>query len=262
MMKKLFLIIGGLIFIVIAALITVTVSKRITDEIVPDGVGKPSALEIKRLVGGATGKATSTSQVTWAGHLFEIARLSTLQYDTSGNKDIKFTENGFAAPSFSLPRSKLLDVNMNQKIKIKVIGNFEGQLENMDTVNKDCNEKINWHGAKCLTTEEYHFSEICIYLVDSKETKYGVRCLGTRDSITRGNIREHFNFDWFTLENTGQGIIFNDSSGFKLDLTNDTQTEHKLTDLDKNDEWRLRINSHVNGIGYSKLEISEIQIMK
>ncbi|MBI3412745.1 MAG: hypothetical protein HY051_01525 [Candidatus Aenigmarchaeota archaeon] len=209
-----------------------------------------------------TGTQAETKEVTWAGHPFEIGKLSTLQYPTSGNAGIQFTDKGFYASSYSLPRSKLLDVDMNQKIKIKVTGNFEGQLYNMSTVNAGCGENINYYGAKCLTTEAYHFSEICIYLVDSRGTKYGIRCLGTRHNIMQGNTREHFKFDWFIVENTGKGIIFEDSSGVKLDLTNDTKTAHSILSLDKTDTWRLRINSHVNGEGWSRLEINEIEIVK
>ncbi|MBI4010049.1 MAG: hypothetical protein HY361_02545 [Candidatus Aenigmarchaeota archaeon] len=203
-----------------------------------------------------------TKEVTWAGHPFEIGKLSTFQYPTSGNAGIQFTDKGFYAPSYSLPRSKLLDVNMNQKIKVKVTGNFEGQLYNMSTVNAGCGKNINYYGAKCLTTEAYHFSEICIYLVDSKETKYGIRCLGTRHNLIQGNIREHFKFDWFTVENTGKGVIVEDSSGIKLDFIDDMTTEHSISSLDKNDKWRLRINSHVNGEGWSRVEINDIEIVK
>lgn len=270
-MKKIFLIIGVLIFIVVTVFITIKITRSIfnnvTQNVVETATGgannsTPDSLkQLWQAWENTSNKPVDVRRVTWAGHLFEIGKLSTSQYDNSGNDGIQFTDNGFSAPSFSLPRSKLLDVNMNKKIKIKVSGNFEGKLDNIDTVNKDCGEETNWYGAKCLTTEAYHFSEICIYLVDSKEAKYGIRCLGTRDSIIKGNIRETFKFKWFTVENTGKGIIFEDSSGFKLDLTQDLTTEHKLSSLDKNDEWRLRINSHVNGVGYSKLEISEIKIL-
>ncbi len=44
-------------------------------------------------------KVINVQKVTWAGHLFERGVLSTNQYKTTGNKDIKFTNSGFMLPA-------------------------------------------------------------------------------------------------------------------------------------------------------------------
>ena len=52
-------------------------------------------------------KLKDVKKVIWAGHSFERAILDTNEYRTSGNRSIKFTESGFYAPSYALPRSKI-----------------------------------------------------------------------------------------------------------------------------------------------------------
>ena len=95
---------------------------------------------------------------------------------------------------------------------------------------------------------------------DSDEIKYGFALIGTEDNIAVGNVRDTFKADWFSVENAGDRIIFEDSSGRKIVGDENSPTEHKLSKLNQNDEWRLRINSHVNGVGDTKLEIKEIQV--
>lgn len=258
-MKKLFLIIGVLIFFVVAGLITVTITKRIFEkETVSLTQGQKDSLTpkdiVNQIVGGGSQDFENLHKVTWAGHNFEVGQLRSADYKSDGM--VEWTDNGFIAHDYSMPRSKLLDVNMNQKIKIKVIGNFEGELKS--PVPSCASES-------CFFESSYPFSEFAIYFVDSRDTyeiKYGIALLGTNDRIAAGNVRNKFKFDWFSVENTGREIIFADSSGRKIVTDENSPTEHKLSSLNQDDEWRLRINSHVNGKGYSKLAISEIQIVK
>lgn len=218
---------------------------------------------IKFLLGKAA-KEVNIKQVTWAGHKFERGILSTGQYKTDGNKDVKFTNSGFSAPSYSLPRSKLLDVDLNQKIKINVLGTFEGGME---SPNEGCT-------GGCITTERYHFSEFGIYIIDESGNRQGMRVLGTRENIVRGNSRSKYLFTELTIENTGSEIVVSDSSGFKLAyspdfkyVTSGNSTEENngtgnYNKLDIKKKWFLGINCHVNGVGYCKLDIKEIQTVK
>lgn len=204
------------------------------------------------MIGGDSQNFDNLHKVSWAGHNFEVAKLRSPYYKSDGM--IEWIDNGFIAHDYSMPRSKMLDVNMNQKIKIKVIGNFEGKLES-DV--PDCASE------NCLSEHDYPFAEFAIYFVDSRdsyEIKYGIALIGTRDRITAGHARSEFKFDWFSVENTGKEIIFEDNLGRKLVFDKNTPSEHKLSDLNQDDEWKLRINSHVNGIGYTKLTISEVEI--
>lgn len=263
-----------IIFIVVAGFITVNISKKITKQVVNNITQKQTENITKGIVKQITGEGSSRKanvhQTEITGHQFELAFLDTTQYQTTGNKDIKFSDDGWYAPSYSMPRSKLLDVNLNQKIKLKVIGNFEGYLKDMSTVNKDCGENINWYGAKCLTTEAYHFSEFGIYIIDEDGNRQGMRVLGTRNNIVRGNIREKYQFTQLQVENTGEEIIVTDSSGFKISYSKDfkyviTEAGKELNKggdygkLNPDQKWVLGINCHVNGEGYCKLEIKDIQ---
>lgn len=265
-MNKLFLIIGVLIFIVITYFVTVEITKqqikRITQNITQEKtevttketVDKFGSSDIKQIWGNISNKSENIRQVRWAEHDFEIAQLQSSYYKSDGK--VEWTENGFLAHDYSMPRSKILDVNMNQKRKIKVIANMEGKLES-DV--PDCKDDA------CLNEHEYPFAEFAIYFVDSRddyEIKYGIALFGTRDRINTGHARDEFKFDWFSVENTGKEIIFEDSSGRKFILDENSPTRQKLSVLNQGDEWRLKINSHVNGKGYTKLEISEIQIIK
>ena len=193
-------------------------------------------------------------KVIWAGHNFEVAQLRSVDYKSDGI--VQWTANGFTAQDHSMPRTKLLDINMNQNIKVKVIATMEGRLDSeVPTCTSD----------SCTTEFDYPFSEFAIYLVDSRDTdktKYGVALIGTEDSIAVGNVRDQFKVDWFSVEKTGNKIIFEDSSGRKIISDDNSPTDHKLSDLNQNDQWRLRINSHVNGEGYTKLEIKEIQVIQ
>lgn len=258
-MNKLFLIIGVLIFIVVTGFITVNITKQIfekeTSGLTQEQVNELAPKDIiSQVFRGGSQNFENLHQVTWAGHEFEVAKLKSPYYKSDGT--VEWIDNGFIAHDFSMPRSKLLDVNMNQKRKIKVIANMEGRL---DSNVPDCASEA------CLNEHEYPFSEFAIYFVDSRddyEIKYGIALLGTRDRIATGHTRDEFKFGWFTVENTGKEIIFEDSSGRKFVFDENTPTEHKLSDLNQSDEWRLRINSHVNGMGYTKLEISEIQVLQ
>ena len=209
------------------------------------------AKEKCRDVGESIGDLENVHKVTWAGHNFEVAQLRSPDYKSDGS--VEWTSNGFIAHDYSMPRTKLLDVNMNQKIKVKVIANMEGRL---DSDVSDCKPD------RCKEFD-YPFSEFALYFVDSKdshEIKYGFALIGTEDNIAVGNVRDTFKADWFSVENAGDRIIFEDSSGRKIVGDENSPTEHKLSKLNQNDEWRLRINSHVNGVGYTKLEIKEIQV--
>lgn len=256
-MKKLFLIVGVLIFIVVAYFITVEITKRIfekeTASLTQEEVDRLTPKEIlNHIVGGDSQNFDNLHKVTWAGYNFEVAKLKSPYYKSDGK--VEWTNNGFIARDFSMPRSKLLDVNMNQKIKIKVIANMEGKLESDVS---DCKDDA------CFNEHEYPFAEFATYFVDSRdsyEIKYGIALVGTRDRIAAGHARSEFKLDWFTVENTGKEIIFEDSSGRKIVTDENSPTEQKLSILDRDDKWRLRINSHVNGMGYTKLEIKEIQI--
>ena len=272
-----------LVFIVVAYFITINITKGIFTSVVQQvtksitgketDVSKVSPGDLKVLVGSRTSKWVDVKQVTWAGHKFEIGKLSTEQYETSGNDSIQFTDSGWYAPSFSMPRSKLLDVNLNEKVKLKITADFEGQLKNMDTVNKDCGENINWYGAKCKTTEAYHFSEFAIYIIDEDGDRQGIRVLGTRQNIEQGNTREKYKFSEFTIENTGEEIKFTDSTGFKFSYSKDLKyiTTEAGTEENKggvygtvnlDQKWILGINCHVNGEGDCRLGVKEIQIVK
>lgn len=251
-MQKLFLIIGGMIFIVVAYFITVEITKQQIKRITKSETEITTKKIVNRIIGGNSQNFDNLHQATWGGYNFEVAQLRSQDYKSDGM--VEWTDNGFLAHDYSMPRSKLLDVNMNQKIKIKVIANMEGRL---DSVVPDCKDDA------CRNENEYPFAEFAIYFVDSRDTyeiKYGIALLGTSDRIGAGHTRDEFKFSWFTVENTGKEIIFEDSSGRKIITDENSPTEHKLSELQPNDEWNLRINSHVNGKGYTKLEIKDIQI--
>lgn len=175
--------------------------------------------------------------------------------------------DGFRAGSYSMPRTKLLDVNLNQKIKVKIKADFEGKLDgSIADSNKDC-------AGFCRTTEQYHFSEFGIYAIDEDGNKQGLRVLGTRHNITAGNSRKEFAFTKLTIQNTGEEIIVTDNTGFKVLYTKDLnyaigEAGKKIYvgadygEVNQNQKWFLGINSHVNGEGYTKLKIKEIQVIK
>lgn len=208
-------------------------------------------------------KLKNVEQVTWAGHRFERAVLNTNQYKTSGNKAVTFTDSGWHAPSYSMPRSRMLDVNLNQKVRVKVTGTFEGESTSS---NENCT-------GRCITTEKYHFSEFAIYVGDESGNRQGVMNLGTRDNVIRGNSRRTYTFTSLTVENTGNEIMLTDSNGFTLSYTPDFKyvTAHGTKEenrgghygtLNKNQKWFLGINCHVNTDGYCKLHITDIRVTK
>ncbi|MBI2057363.1 MAG: hypothetical protein HYT63_00025, partial [Candidatus Yanofskybacteria bacterium] len=115
----------------------------------------------------------------------------------------------------------------------------------------------------CVIDSEYNFVELPIYFVDNDETKYGMRLFGTRTGgITFGNTRNKFKYTWFSVENTGKSIILEDSYGGRSVVDESTVSAFKLSDLNSQDPWRLRINADVNGEGYAMLEIKEIRVEK
>ena len=249
------------IFVVVAYSITTKITKQVFDNVfeketarLPQAQkGSLTPVDIANYVsGGRLNRVDNLHQVSWAGHNFEVSQLRDVNYKSDGK--IEWTDNGFLAHDYSMPRSKLLDVNMNQKIKIKVTANMEGKLES--DVPKCTTDA-------CFFDHSYPFAEFGVYFVDNKddgEIRFGIALIGTRDRIALGNARNKFKFDWFSVENTGKEIIFEDSSGRKFALDKNTRTNHTLSELNQGDEWRLRINSHVNGKGYTKLEIKEIQV--
>ncbi len=100
----------------------------------------------------------------------------------------------------------MIDVNLNQKAKVKIIGTFEGEVKNL---NKDCT-------GRCITTEKYNFSEFAIYIIDESGNAQGIMNLGTRGNVICGNTRDKHAFTALTVENTGQEMVITDSRGFKL----------------------------------------------
>ena len=292
-MRKIFWVVGILVFLLVAGFIAVQITKqqikritqketeRITKEIIEKKVKNVTQDEIERVTQEEIDRITeertkqimnqifwgkpevvNVQQFTWAGHNFETGVLSTSQYKTDGNKDVEFTDNGFYAPSYSLPRSKLLDVNMNQKIKVRISGTFEGKMESPNT---DCT-------GYCITTEKYHFSEFGIYMIDESGNRQGMRVLGTRHNIIQGNTRNEYNFTELTVEKTGEEIIVTDSTGFKISYSKDfnyvtTDAGKELNrggdygKLNQDQKWFLGINCHVNGEGNCRLNITEIQVI-
>lgn len=272
-MNKIVLIIAGLIFIVVTGFITVNITKQIfeketanlskeqKDSLTPGVI-------VNHLTGGKLNSMGNLHKVIWAGHEFEVAYLNTVQYQITGNKDIQFTESGWYAPSYSLPRSKLLDVNLNQKVKLKITADFEGEMK---STNEGCT-------GGCLTTEKYHFSEFGLYMIDEDGNRMGMRVLGTRHNIAQGNDKTSFKFTGLTVENKENEIILADSTGFEIRYSPDfyyvttkdggkEENKGRFTyspsgTLNNNQKWMLGINCHVNGEGHCKLEIKEIQIMK
>lgn len=209
---------------------------------------------------GKNAKVVNKRTLTWGGHLFETGVLKTLQYKTDGNSKIKFTDTGWYAPSFAMPRSTLLDVNLNQKNKVRIIGTFEGKLESQ---NPKCT-------GYCIMTERHHFSEFGIYLVDESGNRQGMRVLGTRHNVVQGNIRKTYKFTGLTVENTGEDIVVTDSTGYVISYSADLKyvsghegkrEENKggnYGTLNPKQKWMLGINCHVNGEGYCKLDIQDV----
>lgn len=209
-------------------------------------------------------KVTDVEKVKWAGHTFERGILATNEYKTDGNKKIVFTDSGYRAPSYSLARSKLVDVNLNQKIKVRITGTFEGELLGP---NKKCTSE-----GKC-TISPRHFSEFAIYMTDESDNAQGMRNLGSKENARSGNIREKYRFTSLTVENTGDEIIVTDSSGLTLSYSTDfkyvtahgKREEHRGASygtLDPKQKWFLRINCHVNGEGYCNLDIKNIEVVR
>ena len=265
-MKKLILIITIAIFIVVTGFVTVTITRQIfesaTDNLSQEQLNNLTPKDIiNQLAGDRLTSLGSLHKTNLAGHEFELAYLNTQQYKTTGNKDIAFTKSGWYAPSYSMPRSKLLDVNLNQKIKLKITADFEGEMKSS---NVDCTEY-------CITTERYHFSEFGIYIIDEDGNRQGIRVLGTRHNIAQGNSREKYKFTQLIVENTGEEIVITDSTGYTLAYSKDfkyitTEAGKELNrggdygKLNPDQKLMLGINCHVNGEGYCKLTIKEIQI--
>jgi len=251
----------GIILFIVAIIIFLFIAFNIANKLT---FGKGYNLaDGLRLLGGKFQSLGNLHKANWVGHEFEVAYLDTLQYKTTGNKEIKFSDNGWYAPSYSMPRSKLLDVNLNQKIKVKIKANFEGELKSQDP---SCT-------GFCMTTERYHFSEFSIYMADESDNKQSMKGFSTRGNIILGNIRNEYKFSELIVENTGEEIIITDNTGFKLSYSKDfnyvtTEAGKELNKggdygkLNSNQKWMLVINCHVNGEGYCKLEIKEIVVEK
>lgn len=298
--KKVLWIVGILVFILVASFIAVEITKqqikritkseteRITREVIKARTANLTQEEIERqtqeeidriteertreitnqILGGNSKSIQNLHQVTWAGHEFEVAYLDTSQYQTTGNKDIKFTDSGWYAPSYSLPRSRLLDANLNQKAKVRITADFEGEMK---STNEGCT-------GYCITTERYHFSEFGIYMIDESGNRQGMRVLGTRHNIVQGNNKDKYKFTELTVENNGDEIIVTDSTGFEIRYSRDfyyvttkdggkEKNQGRFTyspsgTLNTNQKWFLGINCHVNGEGYCKLDVKEIQVIE
>lgn len=280
-MKKVFWIVFVLIFIVVAGFIATKITKVVITKVIrtqmgnSELAGKTTQTEFDQIVDNQfkiiisgifrRPRVENSHEVTWAGHVFKVGQLRTSQYKSDGA--VEFTSDGFKAGSYSMPRTTLLDINLNQKTKIKIKADFEGRLDDsMANSNEDC---LGW----CITSERYHFSEFAIYAIDEDGNKQGLRALGTRHNIVRGNSRKDFAFTELTIENTGERIIVTDNTGFKVSYTKDLNylideggkdiyIGADYGEMNQNQKWFLGINSHVNGEGYTKLKIKEIQIIK
>lgn len=280
-MKKIFWIIFTLIFIVVAGFITTKITKVViakvmrakmensilADKTTPAEFDQIVDDNFKIIINGIfrRPKVENSHEVTWAGHVFEVGQLRTSQYKSDGV--VEFTDDGFKAGSYSMPRTKLLDVNLNQKIKVKIKADFQGRLDS-----STANSNENCVGF-CITTERYHFSEFAIYAIDEDGNKQGLRTLGTRPNPIQGNSRKDFAFTELTIENTGERIIATDNTGFKVSYTadlnyaigeggKDIYVGADYGEMNQNQKWVLGINSHVNGEGYTRLKIKEIRIIK
>ena len=196
-------------------------------------------------------KLKDVKKVIWAGHSFERAILDTNEYRTSGNRSIKFTESGFYAPSYALPRSKILDINMNEKVKVTIRGTLEGELKNLS---------------------RFNFSEFAIYLTDENGNAKGLRQLGSKHNAQSPNAPK-FKFSGFTVENTGTEIVITDSNDFSLTYSKDfkyvTDRGYKeknyggnYGELDPKQKWFLQINCHVNGEGFCRLDLKDIKVTR
>jgi len=265
-MKKLILIIAIVIFIVVTGLITITITKQIfenaTDDLSQEQLNNLTPKDIiNQLAEDRLTSLGNLHKTNLAGHEFELAYLNTQQYKTTGNKDISFTKSGWYAPSYSMPRSKLLDVDLSQKVKLKITADFEGEMK---STNEDCT-------GYCITTEKYHFSEFAIYIIDGDGDRVGMRVLGTRHNIIQGNKQDKYKFTELVVENTGEEIVITDSTGYTLSYSKDfeyvtTEAGKELNrdgnygKLNPDQRLMLGINCHVNGEGYCKLQIKEIQI--
>lgn len=191
--------------------------------------------------------------VTWAGHEFRIA--------SSGN--VEFVEDGYNVLGRSnsddgLATSKLLDININQLIKVTVYADMKGTYVTGD------------------------WSEFGIYLAEKEDSftdnKAGIALLGSRDHVDGSgapdagkNLRNEFSFEWFSIENTGDSIIFTDSwNRSHEEPINEIRKDDKakwsiqplLQNLDQSKEWSIRINSHVKGEGSTSLRIKDIVVEK
>jgi len=157
-------------------------------------------------------------------------------------------EDGFLVSSGGLATSKLLDINLNQKIKVKVFANMTGEYISGD------------------------WSEFAIYVTEKEDSfsdnKAGIALIGSRDHVAQfsgenENVRDSFNFEWFSVENTGETVIFEDSSGRSFSEDKDTDkpsSEKVFGGLDPNKEWVIRINSHVKGKGHTSIIFNKINI--
>lgn len=265
MKKIIILVVGVLIVIGVTVAITLGITKEQVEQITRaeiervDGITDIPPRELQSIVDERFGeilnrvfrraKARNVHQVTWVGHRFEVGELKDPNYDSSGT--VELLADGFRGGSHSLPRTKLLDLNLNQPMTLKVTADISGELE---SPNPDCVTTL------CRTGRRYRFAEVALYLIDREGARFGVALLGTRDHIRAGNGRSEFKFTEFTIENTGQAIIFTDSSGRRIVSDAISETEHRLSDLKTDGEWRLGINSHTNGEGYTEVRIKAIEI--
>lgn len=284
-MRKTIQAVAILIFVLVTISITLFIASKITKEIIAKVMREKMENSVladkttqagfdqivddnfKIIISGIfkRPRIENSHEVTWAGHVFEVGQLRTSQYKSDGV--VEFMNDGFKAGGYSLPRTTLLDVNLNQKIKVKIKADFEGGLDgSIANSNEDCL-------GFCITTERYHFSEFAIYAIDEDGNKQGLRVLGTRHNIIEGNSRKNFAFTELTIENTGERIIVTDNTGVKVSFTkdlnyvmgegeNDIYVGADYGEMNQNQKWLLGINNHVNGEGFSKLRIKEIQVVK
>jgi hypothetical protein len=177
----------------------------------------------------------------WVGHSFAVA--------SDGN--VEFTDDGFKVigrgiKDDGLVTTKLVDINMNQNIKVRVVADLEGKYQSGE------------------------WSEFAIYLAHNDDSffddKIGIALMGSRDNVAQSsaprageNVRDEFSFSWFSVENTGKEIIFEDSNGrVIIDDLQDRRNSRIYEELDDSEMWNLRINSHVKGVGETSLKIREI----
>jgi len=168
----------------------------------------------------------------WAGYMFEIASSGDVVFDDSGFR----VENDGKGILTSLATSRLTEINLNQRVRVTVVADMHGKYVSGD------------------------WSEFAIYIRDSR-TKAGIALMGSRDNVKDGNVREDYSFDWFSIENLGNKIIFTDSNGRVIIEDKDTDkpsSNNVFTGLNQNEDWNLGIHCDVDGVGFCDINIKQI----